>query len=85
MFNTRLNRNIIATAFATLFLYGLAIAPANGAVRKEMGAIIQTQNTDCKQQGNSELPALRVAPAGTSPTQYPVGVPLNTKLNDRIG
>ncbi len=85
MFNTRPIRNIIVAAFTTLFLYGLAIAPANAVVRKELAVTGQSLKADCGPQGNSEFPAIRIAPAGTIPTQVPVGVPLNTKLNDRIG
>ncbi len=47
MFNTKLNRNILAAAFATLFLYGLAIAPSTAAVRKEPGVTGQSQKADC--------------------------------------
>ena len=85
MFNTRLNGNILAAAFAALFLCCLAIAPANAAVRKEPGLLYQSQNTDCEPHGNSEFPVIRIAPAGTIHAPGPVGVPLNTELNDRTG
>ncbi len=85
MFKTRLNRNILAAAFVTLFLYALAIAPANAVVRKELAVTGQSLKADCGPQGNSEFPPIRIAPAGTIPAQVPVGVPLNTGLNDRIG
>ena len=82
--NTRLNRNMLAAAFATLFLYGLAIAPANAVVRKEPGESGQSQKADCGVQGNWEFPAIKIAPAGTIPTQVPVGIPLDTGQNNRI-
>ncbi len=84
MFNTNLNRNILAAAFATLFLYGLAIAPATAAVRKESGVTERSQKADCGPQSNWEFPAIKIAPAGTIPTQVPVGIPLDTGQNDRI-
>jgi len=84
VFNTKLNKNIPGAAFATLFLYGLAIAPANTAVRKEPGVTGQSQKGDCGVQGNWEFTAIRIAPAGTIPTQVPAGIPLDTGQNDRI-
>ncbi len=85
MLTTRPNRNILAAAFATLFLSGLAIAPASAAVRKELSITGQWHNMDCEPQGNFEFQAIRIAPAETIRVPAPAGVPLNTELNDRIG
>jgi hypothetical protein len=82
---TRPNRNILAAAFATLILSGLAFARASATARKELSITGQWHNMDCGRQGNLEFQAIKIAPAGTIRVPAPADVPLNTELNDRIG
>jgi hypothetical protein len=81
----RPNRYILAAAFATLILSGLAIARASASVMKELSITEQWHNMDCGPQGNLEFQAIKIAPAGTIRVPAPADVPLNTELNDQIG
>jgi hypothetical protein len=85
VFNTRLNRIILATGTATLLVYGFAITPPYAATRMESAVAAISQKADCRPQSDSEFPAIRVAPAQTIPVRSPVGIPLDTIRNTRIG